>query len=252
MAAARWWRLCGRWRSAVTGPALGPARRRLWAPAAAVPAPLGSVPPPRASFSAGPRWHQRSPGGLSGGDALEGGGEDSGGGGGGGGADSGGTGPVITALTPLLVPEHFPNVPLIAVTRNPVFPRFIKIIEVSCPRARGSALPARPGRKLPRGAGGAAGGAVGWLADRPEAAQPSLAASGGGPGMVSPQPMRGSPAEPAAGGAASPGRSLCLGRFLDLQSKAAACVTSAGSHCSAFGSSFVTESCRDNGSFWAS
>ncbi|NXR56410.1 LONM protease, partial [Hippolais icterina] len=38
--------------------------------------------------------------------------------------------PVITALTPLLVPEHFPNVPLIAVTRNPVFPRFIKIIEV--------------------------------------------------------------------------------------------------------------------------
>uniref|UniRef100_A0A8C9L5C1 Lon protease homolog, mitochondrial n=1 Tax=Serinus canaria TaxID=9135 RepID=A0A8C9L5C1_SERCA len=60
----------------------------------------------------------------------EGGGEDSGGGGGGGGADSGGAGPVITALTPLLVPEHFPNVPLIAVTRNPVFPRFIKIIEV--------------------------------------------------------------------------------------------------------------------------
>ncbi|XP_006038791.2 lon protease homolog, mitochondrial, partial [Alligator sinensis] len=34
------------------------------------------------------------------------------------------------ALTPLLIPEHFPNVPLIAVTRNPVFPRFIKIIEV--------------------------------------------------------------------------------------------------------------------------
>uniref|UniRef100_A0A8C9FKH2 Lon protease homolog, mitochondrial n=1 Tax=Pavo cristatus TaxID=9049 RepID=A0A8C9FKH2_PAVCR len=36
----------------------------------------------------------------------------------------------MTALTPLMVPEHFPNVPLIAVTRNPVFPRFIKIIEV--------------------------------------------------------------------------------------------------------------------------
>nr|XP_030112385.3 lon protease homolog, mitochondrial-like [Taeniopygia guttata] len=143
MAAARWWRLCGRWRPAVTGPALGPARRRLWAPAAAGPAPLGSAPPPRATFSAGPRWHQRSPGGLPGGDALEGGGggEDSGGGG----ADSGGAGPgpVITALTPLLVPEHFPNVPLIAVTRNPVFPRFIKIIEVSCPRGRGWAL--RPG-----------------------------------------------------------------------------------------------------------
>uniref|UniRef100_A0A8B9HX47 Lon protease homolog, mitochondrial n=1 Tax=Astyanax mexicanus TaxID=7994 RepID=A0A8B9HX47_ASTMX len=30
----------------------------------------------------------------------------------------------------MMVPEVFPNVPLIAVTRNPVFPRFIKIIEV--------------------------------------------------------------------------------------------------------------------------
>lgn len=30
----------------------------------------------------------------------------------------------------MLVPEVFPNVPLIAVSRNPVFPRFIKIIEV--------------------------------------------------------------------------------------------------------------------------
>ncbi|XP_069505698.1 lon protease homolog, mitochondrial [Ambystoma mexicanum] len=38
--------------------------------------------------------------------------------------------PTMTALTPLMVPEVFPNVPLIAVTRNPVFPRFIKIIEV--------------------------------------------------------------------------------------------------------------------------
>ncbi|XP_030822349.1 lon protease homolog, mitochondrial-like [Camarhynchus parvulus] len=135
MAAARWWRLCGRWRPAVTGPALGPRGAASGPPPAAVPAPLGSAPPPRAAFSAGPRWHQRSPGGLSGGDSLEGGGED--GGGGGGGADSGGAGPVITALTPLLVPEHFPNVPLIAVTRNPVFPRFIKIIEVSCRRALG-------------------------------------------------------------------------------------------------------------------
>uniref|UniRef100_A0A8C4YI74 Lon protease homolog, mitochondrial n=1 Tax=Gopherus evgoodei TaxID=1825980 RepID=A0A8C4YI74_9SAUR len=36
----------------------------------------------------------------------------------------------MTALTPLLIPERFPNVPLIAVTRNPVFPRFIKILEV--------------------------------------------------------------------------------------------------------------------------
>lgn len=39
--------------------------------------------------------------------------------------------PQMTALTPMLVPEVFPNVPLIAVSRNPVFPRFIKIIEVS-------------------------------------------------------------------------------------------------------------------------
>ncbi|RXN37292.1 lon protease mitochondrial-like protein [Labeo rohita] len=39
------------------------------------------------------------------------------------------TPPQMTALTPMLVPEVFPNVPLIAVNRNPVFPRFIKIIE---------------------------------------------------------------------------------------------------------------------------
>ncbi|XP_065100500.1 lon protease homolog, mitochondrial [Paramisgurnus dabryanus] len=40
------------------------------------------------------------------------------------------TPPQMTALTPMIVPEVFPNVPLIAVNRNPVFPRFIKIIEV--------------------------------------------------------------------------------------------------------------------------
>ncbi|XP_015506951.1 lon protease homolog, mitochondrial-like [Parus major] len=208
MAAARWWRLCGRWRPALIGPALGPTRRRLWAPAAAVPAPLGSAPPPRASFSAGSRWHQRSPGGLPGGDALEGGGEDSGGGGGGS-ADSGGAGPVITALTPLLVPEHFPNVPLIAVTRNPVFPRFIKIIEVSCRRALGPRAGARlrwPGlgrscrcRKVP---GSRAGGALGRLSERSEAAQPGVAASGEDPGVVSPEAVRGSTADPAAVGSA--------------------------------------------------
>lgn len=39
--------------------------------------------------------------------------------------------PQMTALTPMMVPEVFPNVPLIAVNRNPVFPRFIKIIEVN-------------------------------------------------------------------------------------------------------------------------
>uniref|UniRef100_A0A8C1D757 Lon protease homolog, mitochondrial n=1 Tax=Cyprinus carpio carpio TaxID=630221 RepID=A0A8C1D757_CYPCA len=38
--------------------------------------------------------------------------------------------PQMTALAPMLVPEVFPNVPLVAVNRNPVFPRFIKIIEV--------------------------------------------------------------------------------------------------------------------------
>ena len=35
-----------------------------------------------------------------------------------------------TALAPMIVPEVFPNVPIIAVRRNPVFPRFIKMIEV--------------------------------------------------------------------------------------------------------------------------
>ncbi|XP_041086688.1 lon protease homolog, mitochondrial [Polyodon spathula] len=48
------------------------------------------------------------------------------------GGEEGGDGvaPSMTALTTMSVPEVFPNVPLIAVTRNPVFPRFIKIIEV--------------------------------------------------------------------------------------------------------------------------
>ncbi|XP_040181658.1 lon protease homolog, mitochondrial [Rana temporaria] len=41
--------------------------------------------------------------------------------------------PIVTALTPLVVPEVFPNVPVIAVSRNPVFPRFVKIIEVKNP-----------------------------------------------------------------------------------------------------------------------
>lgn len=34
------------------------------------------------------------------------------------------------ALTPLAVPEVFPKVPVIAINRNPVFPRFVKMIEV--------------------------------------------------------------------------------------------------------------------------
>lgn len=63
-------------------------------------------------------------------------GEDGGDSAGSGGDESGGDGGVqyneaqMTALTPMMVPEVFPNVPLIAVSRNPVFPRFIKIIEV--------------------------------------------------------------------------------------------------------------------------
>ncbi|KAL7867087.1 hypothetical protein AOLI_G00149010 [Acnodon oligacanthus] len=68
-------------------------------------------------------------GGLSGEDGAESGGagEDDAGEDG---AGSGYGAPQMTALTPMMVPEVFPNVPLIAVTRNPVFPRFIKIIEV--------------------------------------------------------------------------------------------------------------------------
>ncbi|XP_024424728.2 lon protease homolog, mitochondrial [Desmodus rotundus] len=70
-----------------------------------------------------------SGGSFSGGeDAPEGGVED--GAAGAGGSSGGGEGPIITALTPMTIPDVFPHLPLIAVTRNPVFPRFIKIIEV--------------------------------------------------------------------------------------------------------------------------
>lgn len=37
------------------------------------------------------------------------------------------------ALAAVTVPEEWPKVPVIAITRNPVFPRFIKIVEVSHP-----------------------------------------------------------------------------------------------------------------------
>ncbi|XP_004619465.2 lon protease homolog, mitochondrial [Sorex araneus] len=79
-------------------------------------------------------WDAGSRGGGGGGafsggeDAPEGGAED--GSAGSGGSAGGGEGPVITALTPMTIPDVFPHLPLIAVTRNPVFPRFIKIIEV--------------------------------------------------------------------------------------------------------------------------
>lgn len=35
------------------------------------------------------------------------------------------------ALSTVTVPDIYPNVPLIAVNRNPVFPRFLKMIEVN-------------------------------------------------------------------------------------------------------------------------
>ena len=45
----------------------------------------------------------------------------------------GGDGPNMMALSPMTVPDYFPNVPLLAVSKNPVFPKFIKMIEVSNP-----------------------------------------------------------------------------------------------------------------------
>ncbi|XP_067824273.1 lon protease homolog, mitochondrial [Heptranchias perlo] len=72
-------------------------------------------------------FSEKSSGGSvhSGDDGVEGGAGDEGGGEG-----AAGMAPAMTALSPMMVPDVFPNVPLIAVTRNPVFPRFIKIIEV--------------------------------------------------------------------------------------------------------------------------
>ncbi|MPC52178.1 Lon protease, mitochondrial [Portunus trituberculatus] len=47
-------------------------------------------------------------------------------------AGGGAEGPVMHNLpATMAVPEVWPNVPVIAINRNPVFPRFIKIIEVS-------------------------------------------------------------------------------------------------------------------------
>jgi hypothetical protein len=39
--------------------------------------------------------------------------------------------PPLVALSPMTVPEVWPRVPVIAVRRHPLFPRFIKMIEVS-------------------------------------------------------------------------------------------------------------------------
>lgn len=69
-------------------------------------------------------WDAGGRGGGGGGEETsEGGAED-------GAAAGGGDGPVVTALAPMTVPDVFPHLPLIAITRNPVFPRFIKIVEV--------------------------------------------------------------------------------------------------------------------------
>ncbi|XP_055938456.1 lon protease homolog, mitochondrial-like [Argiope bruennichi] len=43
------------------------------------------------------------------------------------------TPPHMGALTPMTVPEVWPIVPVLAVSRNPVFPKFIKILEISDP-----------------------------------------------------------------------------------------------------------------------
>lgn len=50
-----------------------------------------------------------------------------------GGMGGGGEGPSTMALSPMTVPDYFPNIPLLAVSRNPVFPKFIKMIEVTNP-----------------------------------------------------------------------------------------------------------------------
>ena len=43
-------------------------------------------------------------------------------------------GPNTMALSPMTVPDFFPHVPLLAISRNPVFPKFIKMIEISNPK----------------------------------------------------------------------------------------------------------------------
>ncbi|KAL6087577.1 hypothetical protein STEG23_011382 [Scotinomys teguina] len=87
-----------------------------WALGGRVPAGLGQW---RGLWDTG----SRGSGGSGGDETSEGGAED-------GAAAGGGDGPVVTALAPMTVPDVFPHLPLIAITRNPVFPRFIKIVEV--------------------------------------------------------------------------------------------------------------------------
>lgn len=39
--------------------------------------------------------------------------------------------PSMSALAPIQLPDFFPQVPCIAISRNPLFPRFIKMIEIT-------------------------------------------------------------------------------------------------------------------------
>ncbi len=34
------------------------------------------------------------------------------------------------AIAPVSIPDNFPEVPILAISRNPIFPRFVKILEV--------------------------------------------------------------------------------------------------------------------------
>jgi Lon-like ATP-dependent protease len=38
------------------------------------------------------------------------------------------------SLTPLQPPDYFPHVPVIAINKNPLFPRFVKYFELSNPQ----------------------------------------------------------------------------------------------------------------------
>lgn len=45
-----------------------------------------------------------------------------------------GTSPLQSALSTITIPEEFPFVPVIAINRNPVFPKFVKLIEITDPQ----------------------------------------------------------------------------------------------------------------------
>ena len=39
--------------------------------------------------------------------------------------------PNLGALAPITIPDVLPEIPVLAVSRNPLFPRFVKMVEVS-------------------------------------------------------------------------------------------------------------------------